>query len=142
MVAGSGGNVFQNGLPWKDRVALENVPNAVGDALDRAALDADLAGARQLQAGDERQCRRLAATGGTDHGTELTWADFEREIAQRCIDAALGGSKALGDTTQLDRRAGHCHHRKWATRPLKRLAEFATVLVVVVSAFDREDGIR
>src|SRR5439155_3054021 len=140
MVAGSGGNVFQNGLPRKDRVALEDVANAVGDAPDRAALDPDLACARQLQAGDERQGRRLSATGRTDHSTELTWPDLECEIAQCRIDAALGGSEPLSDTTQLDRRAGHSRNRKWASRPLKRLAEFATVLVVVVAACDRETG--
>src|SRR5439155_25599163 len=81
VVAGSGGNVFQNGLPRKDRVALEDVANAVGDAPDGEALDPDLAGASQYQAGDERLCRRFSATGGTDHSTELTWPDLEREIA-------------------------------------------------------------
>src|SRR6184192_1372738 len=112
VVAGSGGNVFQNGLPWKDRVALEDVANAVGDALDQAALDPDVAGARQLQAGNERQCRGLSATGRTDHSTEFTWADFEREIAQRRIDAALRRGETLGDTTQFDRGSRHGEHRK------------------------------
>ena len=129
-----------NGIP--EGIGYVFQTDAVGDALDGAALHPDLAGAGQLQAGNQRQRRRLAAAGRPYHGAKLAGCHLERQVAQCGVDAAFGRSEPLGDATQLDRRPSHCRNRKWAGRPLNSLPEFATVVVVMVAAFGRDDGIR
>src|SRR5438128_11249971 len=105
-------------------------------------FDLDLARAGGVQSGDQRERCRFDAAGWPDHGAEIAVRDLKREVAQCRVNPAFGSGEPLSDTMQLDRRAGHRRHRKWPTRPLKSLAEFATVLVVVVAPFNRDDGIR
>src|SRR5207248_3309149 len=81
VVPGAGRDVLQDGLPGEDGIALENVAHAIGDALDRAAFDPDLAVAGGLEARNQRERGRFAAAGGPDHGAELAAGDFQREVA-------------------------------------------------------------
>src|SRR5207253_8681326 len=142
VIAGPGGHILEHRLPGKDRVGLEDVADAVRNTPDSASLDPDLTDARWLQARNQRQGGRLAAAGGPDDGAELTGRNLHREIAERRVDAAFRRSEPLGDVAQFDRGSRHGEHRKPADRPLKSLAEFATVLVIVVAPFRRKDGIR
>ena len=46
LVAGTGRHVLQDGLPGEDGIALKDVTDALGDALDRAPFHPNVAGAR------------------------------------------------------------------------------------------------
>src|SRR5207247_2751719 len=71
VVTGSRRDILQHRLPGKDGIALENVADAAGDALDRVAFDLDLAGAGGLQARNQRERGRFAAAGWPHDGAEL-----------------------------------------------------------------------
>src|SRR6266576_4651098 len=81
MVAGTRRDVAQHRLPGEDGIALENVADAIGNALDRAAFDPDLARAGGLQARNQSERRRFAAAGRPDHGAELAVGDLKREVS-------------------------------------------------------------
>src|SRR5437879_3474230 len=67
----TGRDVVEHALPWKDGVDLEDIAHVAPDPLHRRAADENLAIARWLETGDERQGRRLPATGWPDDGAEL-----------------------------------------------------------------------
>src|SRR5437870_3314791 len=79
VVTGAGRHVLQDRLPGENGVALENVAHAIGNALDRAAFDPNLAAAGGLEARNQRQCRRFAAAGWADDGAELAGGDLQVE---------------------------------------------------------------
>src|SRR5206468_1390667 len=62
--AQAGGHVAEHALPREEHVALEDVAELPADRRDRLAHDADLARARGRETGDERERRRLPASGG------------------------------------------------------------------------------
>jgi hypothetical protein len=69
-----------------ERVGLEDDPDvAVArlDRVDRPAVEADLALARRVDAGEQEQRRRLAAAGGAEEGDELAVRDREAHAVDR-----------------------------------------------------------
>src|SRR2546423_2907461 len=81
VVAGARRDVAQHRLPGEDGIALENVADPIGNALDRAAFDPDLARAGGLEARNQSERRRFAAAGRPDHGAELAAGDLQREAS-------------------------------------------------------------
>ena len=77
-------DVLRDRLVRKQSVALEHHAEAAVarlEIVDHAAVDADLARGRVLEAGDHAQRRGLAAAGRTDEHHELAVLDGEGEIA-------------------------------------------------------------
>src|SRR5690349_12682779 len=76
----------------KQRVVLEHKSDM---ALARAmaqrilAVDPHLAGVRPVEACDDPQQRRLARPGWTEQRQQLTLADFQVDIVERCKRAEL-----------------------------------------------------
>src|SRR5207302_6227333 len=101
-----GGDVVQYVLPGKDGVGLEDVTDVFVDACYKLSENLDLAGAGRLQTGDQRQGCRLATTGRTDHGAELSGLDLQVQVTQGGVRLTGWGQKALVDAPQLDRRGG------------------------------------
>src|SRR5438270_4864876 len=87
-VARAGGDVLQHRLPGKDGVGLEDIADALGDAVDGLPEHLDLAFAGRLQAGDQRERRRLPTAGRSHDGAELAGCDREVEIVEGGVDAA------------------------------------------------------
>src|SRR5438270_9782677 len=142
VIARAGGDVPQHRLPGENGVALDDVAGALGDTANRFARDQDLTSAGSLEPGDQGQRRGLAAPRWTDDGAELAGSNLHRQVADGSVDAAFGRGESLGDVAQLDRRSGHGKDGKWDAWPLESLAEFATVLVVVVFPRPQKDPIR
>src|SRR5207302_538755 len=80
----------------KDGVGLEDVADLLADAAHRDATDDDLALARRLEAGDERERRRFAAPGRSDHSAELADTDRDVEVAERRVRRTGRRKKAFG----------------------------------------------
>ena len=134
-------HVLEHGLPGEDRVGLEHVTDALGDADNRLAEDLDLTLARRLQAGDESERRRLPASGGPDHGAELARLNLEVQVSQRGVNAARGREEPLGDTAKLD-GGGHLFALCEACPVGSRHAVVMAVLVVLVAGRHRGDVLR
>src|SRR5207302_748524 len=81
-VARAGGDVLQHRLPGKDGVGLEDIADALGDAVDGLPEHLDLAFAGRLQAGDQGERRRLPTAGRSHYGAELAGCDREVEIVE------------------------------------------------------------
>src|SRR5438046_2898182 len=134
-------HVLEHGLPGEDRVGLEHVTDALGDADNRLAEDLDLTLARRLQAGDESERGRLPASGGPDHGAELARLNLEVQVSQRGVNAARGREESLGDTAKLD-GGGHLFALCEACPAGSRHAVVMAVLVVLVAGRHRGDVLR
>src|SRR6185312_7931890 len=75
-----------NRLVRKQRVALKHHPEAAVarlEIVDHPAVDADFAAVRLLEAGDQAQCRGLAAARRPDEHDELAVLDDAAEVAAR-----------------------------------------------------------
>jgi hypothetical protein len=101
--AGTDLDVLEHRLPRQQRVGLEHESDVTADGVDRVPVNTDVAFARALQAGDQRQRGGLAAAARADHGAELTGLDREVDVRQRGEDRAGRGAEALAHTAQLDR---------------------------------------
>jgi hypothetical protein len=95
------GDVFQRGLPGKQRVGLEQV---AGLAVERGQFGAEYVGAAgrgRHQPGGDIEQRGFAAAGRPDDGHEFPVGDIERGALDRGIDAAAG--QAEGDRNRVQR---------------------------------------
>ena len=82
-------DVVPHAEPREGRVVLEDDADARRNrALHRAAFERHGAAARQRQAGDDVEQRRLAATRGSDDGKEFALAKLEVQGSER-VDAVL-----------------------------------------------------
>src|SRR5450759_402606 len=108
LVPGSGGDVLQHGLPWKDRVGLEHVADAVLDSVNGLAEHIDLAFAGGLEARDQGERGRLATTCRPDYGTELARLDRHVEIPQRRVDRTRRREEAFRNAAELDGGGHSC----------------------------------
>src|SRR6185295_131437 len=99
------GDVALRGQPGEQRISLEDDAAIEAGGNDRFVVDGDDAMVHALQAGDDRQQRRLAAAGGADERDELVLANVEIDAGERDELAALG-PVALAETAddQLRRR--------------------------------------
>ena len=71
-------------------------------AADRLAVDAHLAGGRLLEAGDQPQCRGLAATGSAQQAADLALGQRERQLLSTTACSAVG----MGDAVEFEQRHG------------------------------------
>src|SRR5450759_4340327 len=108
LVPGSGGDVLQHGLPWKDRIGLEHVADAVLDSVNGLAEHIDLAFAGGLEARDQGERGRLATTCRPDYGTELARLDRHVEIPQRRVDRTRRREEAFRNAAELDGGGHSC----------------------------------
>jgi hypothetical protein len=69
--------------PREQRVALEDHAAVATGCEDLLAGDEHLSLGLLLQAGDDREQRRLAAAAGADHGHELLLGDVEVDAVER-----------------------------------------------------------
>src|SRR5207237_1021346 len=79
------GDVLERGLPWKQRLGLEQVTGLAIEAAEPCAEDFDTTGARLVEAGRNIEQRRLAASGRADDRDELTLIDGERDVLDSLI---------------------------------------------------------
>ena len=100
--------------------------------VDRLAADADRAGARPVQAGHQRQRRRLAAPGRPDDRAELARLDDQVDVAQRGERRARRGDEPLGHAAQLDLSARLGAARASRSTPSRALGRLACVLATVI----------
>ena len=80
-------DVLPHGQPAERGVGLEDHAAVAADAVDRLAVDEDLALGRRQQAGDGLEDRRLAAARGAEEDDDLADArlvgDVEGDVAHR-----------------------------------------------------------
>ena len=89
----------------KERIALEHdaaLARAYRQRADVVALEADRAGIRRQEAGDDAQERRLAAARGTDADDELARGNRQRNV----LHAGCAAGIPEADAVERDRRAG------------------------------------
>src|SRR3954471_24318659 len=73
---------------------------------DRAAVDADLAGLRRIETGDDLRQGRLAAAVATDDEHELAAPEREVQRSKHKLVIALIAPVRVGDAAQLEAREG------------------------------------
>src|SRR5581483_1310818 len=73
-------DVAEHRLPRHQRIGLEDEARAARDSVDAPSADRDSARARRVEAGDEREGRRLPAPGRTDDRAELAGLDDEADV--------------------------------------------------------------
>src|SRR5438552_3938571 len=100
--AGARGDVSQHGLPGEVGVGLEDVADSLRDAGHRLAEDVDLALAWRLEARDEGQGGRFAASSRADHRAELARVHTHVQVVERRKDSAGRGEEPLGHPPKLD----------------------------------------
>ena len=103
----TGRDVVEHALPREDGIDLKDISDVASDTPYRRAAHEHLAFTRRLEAGDQRERRRLSAAGRPDHGAELAVLDREVEIAKGRVGRPGGREETLCDMTQLDRQVGH-----------------------------------
>jgi hypothetical protein len=93
------------------RVVLEHHAAVAAGAGHRLAVDRHLTGGRLLEAGDDAQQGRLAATGGAYQADELAVLDRDVDARER-VDLAVVDLETLGDAADRDMRP----RRAWGVR--------------------------
>ena len=84
-------DVVECAAPGQEDRRLEDHRGVRDRAQDLKAPDADRAGGRLGQAGDDPERRRLAAAAGAEEGDELLFIDVERDVVEgKCFAEALG----------------------------------------------------
>ena len=83
-----------------DLVAPDPRQVVVGQAAERFAVDADLAGGRAIEAADQVEQRRLAGAGRPDDRDHLAARDRQRDVVER-DDVALA-FELFGDVVEVN----------------------------------------
>jgi len=99
-------DVFLDRQPGKQPVLLKHDAALAADAVDGPAVDADLALKGGVQADQQAQQGRLAATAGTDDGDEFAFGDVQAEI----VDGLQFGAvdvEGLADLVEADQWCVH-----------------------------------
>ena len=102
------GDVFQRGLPGKQRVGLEQVAGLPVERGKRRAENVDAAGGRRQQPGRDVEQRGLAAAGRPDNGDEFAVGDLERRALDRGVGAAAGETERHRHLAERHRRCAVC----------------------------------
>src|SRR3984893_16947068 len=126
-------HIAEHGAPVEENVALKDNGDIIDDALDRAIPDADCAGGRRNEPGNQHQQGALSAPARPHDGDECAGLDGQVEFAQRLDFAAARRLVALchrmqgdGDSSAL--MGAHCVRRQRSFAPRYSVAWVATLL--------------
>ena len=101
-------DVLHHRQPGIEAVVLEDHGAVDARAVDRLAVEQDLATTQRFQPGDDAQQGGLAAARGPDEGDELVGLDIQVDRLQR-LHLALLADEGLADLTDMNLGIGHGH---------------------------------
>ncbi len=122
------GDVLPHGQPRKQRVGLKHHATIGAWAGDFAPVECDPSAGRPIEAGDDPEQRRLAATGRAEDGDEVVVADVERGRLQR-PGRRVAGAGGEGARDLIDPKQGHAsfHGNSQALNALNRKSEIRPI---------------